>query len=82
MWSSSLAPPSLLQLAVIGIDEEDEITFTISSGNQTYHFQGQKGRLYSVSQYEAICGNQWLPPWLMPKRLQSLAMGSILTLAS
>ena len=30
-----------MQYAVIGIDEEDESTFTISTGNQTYHFQGE-----------------------------------------
>ena len=33
---------SVMQHAVIGIDEEDESTFTISAGNQTYHFQGSE----------------------------------------
>lgn len=36
-----LSPPLLTQGAVIGIDDEDDSTFTITVDQKTFHFQGE-----------------------------------------
>lgn len=54
----SLSPPLLTQGAVIGIDDEDDSTFTITVDQKTFHFQGEPYhfcfRLYSFSLFAAV----------------------------
>ena len=49
------------QEAVVGIDDEDESTFTISADHRTYHFQGIGALLcLSICLFVSVCVCLWL----------------------